>query len=215
MCDFISWIEKDGETLFLTEKDIMSSYGKEALKDERDNDLIGHGAICKYYTFTGGTEKENKNFWNGDIPKKIINAWNNGELDGMIKYMTSDDIEHVVDNAPIEFLKYIVFCKFEDYEAMKKNNDWCIRLAGMLLTHDYEAMKKDDSLDIRLVGISVTQDYEAMKKDNGWCIRLAGMSLTHDYEAMKKDDDWCICLIGMLATQDYEAKRPKILLGNH
>ncbi len=49
MCDFISWIQKGGRILFLTDKDVFSSRGKELLGDCKDNDVLGHEALRFYY----------------------------------------------------------------------------------------------------------------------------------------------------------------------
>ena len=64
MCEFKSWIEKDGKILHLTDLDLRDKVIKERLKDCKDNDILGHGAIRKAYNITGGKDYEVKDFWN-------------------------------------------------------------------------------------------------------------------------------------------------------
>ncbi len=211
MCEFISWIEKDGQVLFLTAKDLESKYGKKTLEGCLDNDFLGHGAIKKFYAAPDGTalvdgsDRENRNFWNGQLPQPIKDAWNKGELDGMLKYLQLDDLKYIVSYAPVEFVAWLTAQKFGgDYEAMKKDANRLIRPLGLMATQDYEAMKKDSNIDIRLFGMVATRDYEAMKKDDFWPIRLVGLAATQDYEGMKKDSYRATRLVGLVATQDYQ-----------
>jgi hypothetical protein len=70
MCDFISWVEKDGCKLFLTDKEVFSAHGAEVFRDCRHNDLLGHGAIRSYFAppeedfLKGGRDHEARDFWN-------------------------------------------------------------------------------------------------------------------------------------------------------
>ncbi len=235
MCEFISWIEKEGEVLFLTAKDIDSEHGKKTLESSLNNDFLGHGAIRRFYgpdgkSLSGGTNRENRAFWDGNLPQKIKDAWNNGELDGMMRYLQGDDLEYIVNWAPAKFVDWTMTQRYgkdyeamkkddnprirlmrmmatQNYEAMKKDSNWMVRLAGMVATQDYEAMKRDDNPRIRLMGMIATQDYEAMKKDDHTENRQIGLVATQDYEAMKKDHDQEIRLTGMIATRDYKAMK--------
>ncbi len=74
MCEFMSWIEKGKDVLFLTAKDINSSRGKKVFKDCKDNDFLGHNAIRTFYGLEDsvGYDEENKSFWNGKIPKQTL-----------------------------------------------------------------------------------------------------------------------------------------------
>ena len=56
MCDFISWYEKDGAVIFLTDDDLATKEGKELRKylgDQFTRDICGHGAIKKFYELKG------------------------------------------------------------------------------------------------------------------------------------------------------------------
>jgi len=115
MCDFISWIEvqKNNETvyLYLTDKDVFSTDGREILGDCKDNDIIGHGAIRRYYNLNShqGKEREEINFWkkNAPIPREIKDKikefnkhwgkmWNSGAFQ-------NDDLCYIIEYAPKEF----------------------------------------------------------------------------------------------------------------
>lgn len=113
MCEFISWIEKDGRILFLTDKEIFSSQGKERLEGCQDNDFLGHGAIRRFFApcsekmFRGGEEKEQEDFWNTiTLPKQIAELlktpkdfekhW--GKT--FENYFQNDDLRHIIGYAP-------------------------------------------------------------------------------------------------------------------
>ena len=49
MCHFISWIEYKDEVYFLDDTKLNTKEGKELLKAEYKDDLLGHGAIRHYY----------------------------------------------------------------------------------------------------------------------------------------------------------------------
>jgi hypothetical protein len=96
MCDFVSWIEKNGEVLFLTGEDIYNTKrGKELQKYcGLAEDLKGHGAIRWYYgnhdgnevvLFKGGKERECTDFSNPkNFPPEIIDALKVGKMHGFI-----------------------------------------------------------------------------------------------------------------------------------
>ncbi len=76
MCDFVSWIEKNGSLFYLTDAEIFSREGRKRLKGCKDNDVLGHGAIRQFFAISGGTDNENRYFWDstglpGEIAKKI------------------------------------------------------------------------------------------------------------------------------------------------
>ena len=87
MCDFISWIEKDSQVIFLTADDVFNTKeGKELQKYCQDkSDLVGHGAIRRYYgNFKGGTEKECTDFSTPDnFPLEIVKAIKSGKMAGL------------------------------------------------------------------------------------------------------------------------------------
>jgi len=96
MCQFISWIEKDGRLWYLTSTDLSSKRGKET----RDycgtpTDYPGHGAIRHFYGLKGGVNREQADFsspanfppqiaadikagkfcrWFGEIPRGLLCA---------------------------------------------------------------------------------------------------------------------------------------------
>lgn len=94
MCEFVSWIEKDGEVIYLTGKDVFHIKAGKKLQKYCGNaaDLVGHGAIRKFYNFEGGYEKECSDFSSPkNFPKEIVNAIKKGEMRGLatpIKLLT-------------------------------------------------------------------------------------------------------------------------------
>ena len=86
MCEFVSWIEKDGKCYFLTAADLASKRGKQLIKHcKNDDDLVGHGAIRWFYgEFTGGTERECTDFASPDnFPREIVAALIAGKFRSM------------------------------------------------------------------------------------------------------------------------------------
>ena len=86
MCEFISWIEKDKDVLFLTYNDIYNTKrGKELqVHCKNPDDLTGHGAIRFYYSLKNGTEKECTDFSTPDnFPAEIVKAVKKGLFAGL------------------------------------------------------------------------------------------------------------------------------------
>ena len=113
MCEFVSWIEvkKEGETqfLYLTDKDVFSSYGREVLGGSKDNDFLGHGAIRTFFKLsqTEGKEHDEKDFWNAPLPKEIREKLDNfdkhwGKMFSS-KVFQNDDLRYIIEYAPEEW----------------------------------------------------------------------------------------------------------------
>ena len=85
MCEFISWIEKDGKCIFLTGEDVFKTKrGKELQAHDGTGDLDGHGAIRWYYNFKGGVDKECTDFSTPDnFPLEIVKAIKSGKMRGL------------------------------------------------------------------------------------------------------------------------------------
>jgi hypothetical protein len=89
MCEFCSWIEKKGRTkqiLFLTTPLIDSEKGKKLLAGLPQDDLIGHGAIRRFFGLEqdDGTNHECTDFSNpSNFPAVIVRAIKRGEMRGM------------------------------------------------------------------------------------------------------------------------------------
>lgn len=85
MCEFISWIERDGAVVFLTGRDLKTSRGK-AMRERIGDDVCGHGAIREYWDIAPGvgTERECDDFSTPDnFPALIVDAIKNGEFRGI------------------------------------------------------------------------------------------------------------------------------------
>ena len=86
MCEFVSWIEKDSEVVFLTGDDVFrSKRGKELQSySGSSDDLYGHGSIRWYYNFKGGQQRECTDFSSpSNFPKVIVDAIKNGSMRGL------------------------------------------------------------------------------------------------------------------------------------
>src|SRR5512135_2792582 len=67
MCEFISWVQlPEGRIFYLTDAQVFSEIGRMRLAGIQDNDILGHGAIRRFYTDEGvglGTDHELPYFW--------------------------------------------------------------------------------------------------------------------------------------------------------
>ena len=83
MCNFVSWIQFEGEEYFITNSDLDSKEGKKLLAPDVIDDLCGHGAILSFYPElkTKGTKKECEDFNSqGNFPVSIATAIKKGQL---------------------------------------------------------------------------------------------------------------------------------------
>ena len=81
MCEFASWIEKDGDKYFLKDSDLQTKEGRRLVKKLKDSgkyyeDICGHGAIKEYYPeLKNGIEKECTDFSKlSNFPGEIVEA---------------------------------------------------------------------------------------------------------------------------------------------
>ena len=137
MCDFLSYIELNNEYLFLTDKEVFSSYGKKTLSF-KDNDPLGHEAIRNYYNITGGVEHECRDFWklenfpttiqevlkdfDKNFGKMFTFAFQNDDLIYIIEYGTEEykikAWEQLLKQKPNNNdLRYIIKYGTEEYKA--------------------------------------------------------------------------------------------------
>ena len=82
MCDFMSYIERNGKFYYLTDKDLNTARGKKLLK-KYGKDINGHGAIREFYDieYKNKIEKEQTDFSSpNNFPKEIATAIKNCEI---------------------------------------------------------------------------------------------------------------------------------------
>jgi hypothetical protein len=81
MCEFISYIEYNGEIFFLDDNKLNTKEGRELLKPDFKDDILGHGAIRHYYTELGtrGVYHECEDFSHPEnFPPQIVSAIKKG-----------------------------------------------------------------------------------------------------------------------------------------
>lgn len=104
MCEFISWIEKDGDLFYLTDREVFSEQGKEILKGCKHNDYLGHEAIRLFYNIKGGNDHECRDFWDiNKLPKELANKVKDFSKywGGMFReYFQNEDLCHIIYYAP-------------------------------------------------------------------------------------------------------------------
>jgi hypothetical protein len=125
MCEFISWIKKDGKVLFLTDEMMLKKEKKMRVKFPDKSERQGHGAIRWYYQLeSGGEEKECTDFSSQkNFPIEIANAIKKGEM----TYEIIDDIIKQI-LTPFAWAEYnkITDTAFINIIRKKKNrcNSW-------------------------------------------------------------------------------------------
>ena len=84
MCQKYSWIEKDGDVIFLTADDVFKTRrGKQLQKHTLQIDWHSHGAIRWYYNFKGGQERECTDFSTPEnFPAPLVKAIKAGTMWG-------------------------------------------------------------------------------------------------------------------------------------
>ena len=85
MCHFISWIELNKKIYFLDDLKLNTKEGRELLKAEYKDDVLGHGAIRHYYPELGdrGKDYECEYFSSPDnFPGEIVEAIKKGLFRG-------------------------------------------------------------------------------------------------------------------------------------
>jgi len=108
MCEFMSWIKYKGQTLFLTDKDVFSSYGRRTLKDTKPEDWIGHGAIRAYYGLQpgDGVTEEKFSFWDikdPDIKAALEDFDNNFKRIWEAGALSTSNLVNMARFAPVEW----------------------------------------------------------------------------------------------------------------
>lgn len=119
MCEFMSSIEvqKGGKThlLYLDDDALFKADGshsdrvQELLKDSKDNDFLGHGAIRVFHGLKEkeGREHETQDFWNKEkLPQELCPRFKDSEtvlrhFGRMLKtYAQPDDLDYIMVKAP-------------------------------------------------------------------------------------------------------------------
>jgi hypothetical protein len=115
MC-FLSWIEKDGQLFFLTDREVFSPRGRKIFGKnplEKGNELLGQAAIRRYYGngngwMRGGVTRGVWDFWKeGVLPPKLVALvadfdcywgwmWDGGAFQ-------EDDFRYIFRHAPDEW----------------------------------------------------------------------------------------------------------------
>ena len=81
MCQFVSWIKHNEKVYFLDDLKLNTKEGRELLKQCKDDDIIGHGAIRAYYPELRklGTNVECDDFSSPDeFPSEVVEAIKKG-----------------------------------------------------------------------------------------------------------------------------------------
>jgi hypothetical protein len=109
MTDFISWVEFRGELFYLTDAEVFSPVIRVRLSGSKDNDFLGHGAICHFFDLGNqGKDRQHTYFWDKYyLPDELKDAitsfdchWGRMFKQGIFQ---TDDLYFIVYNGPLEW----------------------------------------------------------------------------------------------------------------
>lgn len=129
MCEFVSWIEYEGEVYYLTNDKLRTAEGKELLKPEVKADLCGHGAILAYYPELKGKgiHKEYEDFSTPkNFPKAIVKDIKKGNLSqigiclDVLNKAGKTEYKKIEQPAYAEYLKIEQFA-YAEYEKIEQS----------------------------------------------------------------------------------------------
>jgi hypothetical protein len=175
MCNFLSWIEKGDQILFLTYDQIYNTPRGEILRksvgSEKSADLYGHNAIRKYYDLPdGGKEKECEDFYTpSNFPGVIVDAIKKGKFGGLAAprglLLPALYADYEAKLKPL-YADYEAKCKplYADYQAKLKPLDADYEAKRNALYADYEAKRKPLYADYQAKLKPLDADYQAKRK---------------------------------------------------
>lgn len=127
MCEFISWIEHENNIYYIDKHCLRTKEGRELRKylgNKFDEDIVGHGAIDRYWGLNGsGTKKECTDFSSpSGFPAVIVKALKNGDFVGL-----GFPIGILTKEALAEYRK-IRQSALAEYEKIQRSAFWKIAL---------------------------------------------------------------------------------------
>jgi len=124
MCDFVSWIEKNGTIWYLTTANIESPRGKELRDFIQWEEVSGHGAIRWFYSLEGGYNQEFTGFdYPSNFPKEIREALVRGEF---ARWFGDTPIGLLSRDAEKEYCQML---EQEECETQKEEEDLRVKFA--------------------------------------------------------------------------------------
>ena len=154
MCQFISWIELEGEVFFLDDNKLNTKEGRELLKPDFVADILGHGAIRHYYPELKhyGVDKECSNFSTPDnFPDEVVEAIKKGLFEG---FDICPDI--LTPSAWAEYDK-IEKSASAEYDKIEK-----------LAWAEYERIRKPAWAEYDKIRKSASAEYDKIRKPAFW-----------------------------------------------
>jgi hypothetical protein len=163
MCEFISYIEKNGEVLFLTGDDVFNTKrGKQLQKHCKSaDDLTGHGAIRWYFgiddkPLEGGKEQECTDFSSpANFPEPIVKAIKAGLMAGF------------KDGTPQELLTNPALAEYEKIRIPARAEYLKIKKTAWA---EYLKIKKTARAEYEKIRIPAWAEYLKIKNTAFWAL---------------------------------------------
>ena len=172
MCEFISWIEKDGQVYYLTYRDIYHTRRGKELRDycKSKDDLIGHGAIRFYYdNFVGGEDKECTDFSTPDnFPPEIVEDIKKGRMAGLDIFPTKLLLDKIIYRNKAYAEREKAYAEWKKADAERKKADAEREKAYAEWEKAYAKWKKADAEREKAYAEREKADAEWKKADAEW-----------------------------------------------
>ena len=161
MCEFISWIEKNNEILFLDYHDIYETKRGKELREfcVNPDDLVGHGAIRHYYSIVGGKERECTDFSSPkNFPPKIVAAIKAGKFAGL------GVSEQLLNEPALAEYKKIEQSAWAEYKKIKQPAWAEYKKIEQSARAEYKKIKQPAWAEYEKIKQSALAEYEKIKQ---------------------------------------------------
>lgn len=241
---FLPWIQTKKGILFLKAKDLENKQGRrKALGPERmenpiDDFYLTHRAIRNFYgkpngkPFSGGHDCESISIvsWMCYFPQEMKDAWNDGELDGLLKHISRDQLDGIMKYAHPELIDWVLaqkhgyadlkaimqelpvfarrLCHKGDPEQLTTSSNPLERICGHSILKSWEKMQDDPDPMVRVWGYANAREWKAMQKDNDWRIQLCGYAAANHWGKMRMHPTYdIISFVGYAAVNQWKAMK--------
>ena len=165
MCNFISWIEYENKEYYLTRQDLKTKEGKELVKQLKKegypSDIVGHGAILKYYSELQGKGKhlECENFSKpSNFPACIVNDIKKGNFENL-----GICLDILNEQGKKKYLKIKQPARAE-YEKIKQSACAEYEKIKQSAWAEYEKIKQSACAEYEKIEQSAWAEYEKIKQ---------------------------------------------------
>ena len=161
MCEFVSWVEYEGNNYFLTDSELQTKEGEKLLRPEVIDDLCGHGAIRSYYPelIGKGSNLECVDFSTPlNFPKEIVKMIKQGK---MSRIGICIDILNKIGKKKYKEIQALALKKYKEIEAPAWNKYKEIQAPALKKYEEIEAPALKKYKEIQALALKKYEEIEA------------------------------------------------------